>query len=461
MEETDKEEGEEGTEPSGVSRRKFLKYATIGGAAAAIAAIGAGYFTGLIKLGGKERPPWEVAPGIVDYDKVRDTISGPVTLRVAQWFDYWPGSFLTDSPWSFQTYMKEEYNIDVYPQVEYFLSNEELFLWLTLEGREYDVIFPSNYYAVLLDKLGMIYNINRSWVPNVDNLDTTLLGVPPEDPWERRQNGDLRSLPYFWGTTGVAYRSDIFTREDIEKLGWEVFLQTSYYSPIKNEEKTLVKNMTLLEDERDVLMVGFKKAGWEWQKSQGLQPTGDLPPYGIQWTSNETEKWKVDAAGEWLFKMKPNLFDFTSTAVIPNLQNSVVYTCQAWNGDVVLAQAPDATKPWPVDYILPKEGAAWWIDAMSIPSTARNLWLAHQFMNYIHEPEVMKRLTEWNKYATTNLKAKSMLVPASNGYDMREDLRLYPDEITWRRFDLTLDVGLEVVNGIYKELWDQLAFGGG
>ena len=192
-----------------------------------------------------------------------------------------------------------------------------------------------------------------------------------------------------------------------------------------------------------------------------MTPSGSLPPHGVQWTSNETDLAKFESVRTYLFEARPNIFDFNSTNVIPTLQTGAAWVNQAWSGDVILAAAPDANTPFQVDYLIPKQGASWWVDAMSIHSEATNLWVAHEFLNYIHEPEVMKRLTEWNRYSCTNQTAYDLLQPmgASGQWDMRTDPRLYPDDETFKRLDLIQDVGLDVLQQIYNPLWDELKFG--
>ncbi len=441
--------------PRKIGRRRFLKYAAVGGVAAAAGALGLGYLTGFIRIGGQSRPAWEIADGVVDYDRVPIPERGStLTLRIAQWFDYWQPKFLDDSDWSFRSYMQSTYGIDVHYLVDYFTSNEELFLWISpLQKKEYDVIFPSNYYVELLNNANWIYNLKKDWLPNMQHLDPRFVNVPADKPFDRRPNGEQVSLPYFWGTTGIGYRTDYISAADIEAQGWDFFLQSTYQS------EQLAGRMNLLDDERDVITMGLKGAGWKWQESQGLTPTGMVPPDGQQWTSNDVEDSKTQAARNYLLQAKPNLFSFTSTNVIPSLQNGVAWANQGWSGDIVNAIAPDSAE-FPIDYIVPRQGGTWWVDCMAIHSKSKNIWLAHQFMNYIHQPDVMVRLTEWNKYSCANLAAWELLGPQGlTGWEIKYDPRLYPDDAAWRRLDLTRDVGLDVTQRVYDPLWEDLKFG--
>lgn len=438
--------------PRGVSRRKFLKLLGIGGAVAAAGGLAGGYLTGVLGPRSTEEAPWEVAPGVVDYDLVPPEITSG-TLRVAQWFDYWPGSFILD----FEKYIQEKYGATVRVEVDIYTSNEELWLWLTLNRREYDVFFPSNYYVELMNNADLVYNLNPDWLPNVGHIDPGQMGVPQDDPYDRRTDGSLIALPYYWGTTGMAWNTDNVAREDVEGLGWDFFHETSYDSPVAGETLDLVRKMSLLEDQRDVLMMGFKGAGWEWQIEEGMTPTPFVPPDGSQWTSNETDPARIAAGENYLLEAKPQVFAFESAQQGVWLIQAFMYLAQAWNGDIANAKQPQSPRPNPIDFAVPYQGGSRWIDAMAIQSTSRNLFLAHEFMNFIHDPQVNRKLTDWNLYPTPNLTAKEMLSTyPGTGYDPREDPLIYQPPEVLRRCDFQRDVGVRVLQDYYFPIWSEL-----
>ncbi len=453
--------------PEGVSRRRFLKLLGIGGAAAAVAGgLGYGFLSGAFsRPRPEEEVPWEVAPGVVDYSMVSEEIAN-TTLKVAQWYDYWPGSFILD----FQNFIKEKYGVSVKVVQDIFVSNEELWLWLTLNKREYDVFFPSNYYVELMEGADMVYNLNPDWLPNIQYIDPKQMNVPAEKPYDRRADGSMIALPYYWGTTGMAWNYEWIADADIEAEGWEFYLRKTYNSP-KGETLNLEGNLLLLDDQRDVLMMGFKGAGWKEQLEEGLTPTAiplnSAPPYNgeYQWSSNETAPEKLQKAKEFLLAAKPQVFKFESAQqgvwLIPGPGGKPFkFVSQAWNGDIANAKQPQAPTPNPINYMVPKQGGARWIDAMAIHSRSRNLFLAHEFLNFIHDPEVNKRLTDWNLYPTPNLAAKDILRTYPKGpgqtYDPREDPLIYHPDSVLLRCDFEKDVGLEVLQDHYFPIWTEL-----
>ncbi len=420
---------------------------------------------GIVKGPQNPPPPWEVAPGIVDYSLVPEKqLAGPTPniLKVAQWYDYWPGSFITD----FETYMQKTYGMNITVQVNIYDSNEELFEWITLGRQSFDVFFPSNYVVDLMKHGSMIYNINPDWVPNMANLNPYFVGVPQNNPFDQRLiNGRMEpvSLPYFWGTTGIGYRTDIVPQADVQANGLDFFWKQSFTPTVSGYSAVpLAGKMQMLDDERDVIGFGLKKAGWEAQKAAGLTPTAAVPPTGTQWTENETDSQRLSSAGDWLYRAKPNLFDFESTTDTSSLIAGSLYLNQVWSGDVMYAKRPDQNVPLPIGYEVPIQGSAWWIDCMAIQNTCRNLWLAHEFFNFIHNvtdpwPE-NQVLTAWNLYSTPNQACYEYFLnhPYPNGWNMAEDPILYPniyDPAVMDRCDIQGDVGYDVLLNEYDPIW--------
>jgi len=453
--------------PRRITRRDFLKWSAAAGLTSTLAGMGVLSALGIVRGPQEPVPAWEVEPGVVDYDLVPEGLSGPTPniLKVAQWYDYWPGSFLVD----FETHIRDTYGLEVNVQDHWdiYTSNEELFHWLTINKRRYDLIFPSNYFVDLMKKTNMIYTLNDAWLPNLgagfSNMMSGLVNVPAGNPYDRRNvNGEWQwvSVPYFWGTTGIGFRTDKLPVEEIKELGWDVFWMDSYQPRAPGYERVeLRKKMRMLDDQRDVIGTGLKKAGWEWQKAQGWIPTGRFPPDGPQWTTNDTEPEHVKPAGDLLFAAKPNLFDFNSTDQSTSLIGGSAVLNMAWSGDMMYAIQPNANVSYPVEYIIPRQGSSWWVDCAAIHSKSRNLWLAHQFLNFIHDPKQNMALTKWNLYSTPNQLTFDALPPFPNGYNMKDDARLYPNIYApedFRICDFAQDIGLDALLNLYNPLWFDL-----
>jgi spermidine/putrescine-binding protein len=73
-------------------------------------------------------------------------------------------------------------------------------------------------------------------------------------------------------------------------------------------------------------------------------------------------------------------------------------------------------------FVLP-EGSNWSVDMMCIPSNAANYEGAHDFINFMYEPEIALENCEYVGYSTPNVAAKAMLDPEVSG-----NVYYYPTE---------------------------------
>jgi spermidine/putrescine transport system substrate-binding protein len=382
--------------------------------------------------------------------------------------------------------MQQRWGLNVTVEQEIFTSNEELFEWITLAGKKYDVMFPTNHVVDAIKKGGFIYNLELAWIPNYANMWADFIHVPqgvasPDNLDQRLdpspsggQTLNTVSVPYFFGTTGIAFRIDKIPKADVEAIGLDFFTMPSYTPSNGMPTVTLTNKMRMLEDMRDVFTFGLKKAGQLSQQAQGIPFSPYTTDYtdtkgtlwkGTQWTSNETDAARVRAMADWLFRAKQNLFDFNSTEDTPSLIADVAVLNQAWSGDIAYAQRPDQTSQLPADFVLPYQGSRWWEDTCVIHSQSRNLWLAHEFINFIHNVDSPwqenQLLTRWNLYPTPNKACFDWLVsnPFPNGYDMTADVRLYPNLLApddWARCDIPRDVGTYALLNEYNPLWFDL-----
>lgn len=417
-----------------------------------------------------------------------DFPSGKKTLVVAQWYDYWPGAVVSN----FGNWMSQKWGIDGV-SVEWtsniYTANEELFTWVTQTGRKFDVMFPTNYTVETLEKAGQLVNMKPDWIPNyinifgkyvdnpdvpnewnavlnsfggynnpgrVDFRDPTLNGYAYRMNQEtypnprgtdsgiqwNTNNPGLVAVPYQWGTTGIGYRYDVFAREDIENYGWEVFGLKTYTNSKTGATYDLTGKKMMLDDLREVFTAALKEVGWNEQEAAGMTPTAIAhnpdPPWNgaYQWSANEFSNDKLSAARDWLLSWINDSWGFNTPQQGPWLANKQMYVDHAWSGDVIYAIRPYSTGAPPVDYFVPRQGGARWIDNATIHRESENLWLSHQFINYILEESpgwgIGSWISAWNSYATPN--APSFYVLHTDpkytyytGWNQTTDRRIYAD----------------------------------
>jgi len=379
-------------------------------------------------------------------------------LNVAQWYDYWPGTVIRD----FGRYMEERFNLPGCRALwtsNIYTSNEELFTWITQTGRKFDVMVPTNYTVETMEKAGLVVNLNREWLPNYNNMfgpvpsATDVQAIEdglwhPEryvrsgvttyptyggynnaagydfrtpalngyqyrmsaetypnprgtDTFTWNESNSLLAVPYQWGTTGIGYRTDIFAKEDIDAMGWEVFELPRYRNSVTGREYDLTKKKMMLDDMREAFTAALKAVGWKKQEELGMTPTNQVRSQGeFQWSNNEVDDSKITAAQEWLLSWRGTTWGFNTPQQGPWLVSGTMFVDQAWSGDVMYAIRPNSSQFLPVDYFVPRQGGARWIDNMVIHRESEKLWLSHQFINYIQEPRIQTIISAWNLYAS-------------------------------------------------------------
>jgi spermidine/putrescine-binding protein len=312
--------------------------------------------------------------------------AGPIErdLNLYIWSDYLADTTVPD--------FEREFGVRVV--VDTYESNEEMLARLLAGATGYDLLLPSSYVFPVLLAHDLIAPLDRSLLTNRGNV-APLFADPSWDP------GAVHSVPWQWGVTGIAYRSDLVAeRPD----SWGVFLDPRYRG-----------KMTMLDDLRDVVGSFLKFRG---RSLNSVDPA-------------ELAQARADATAA-----KANLKAFVSATVKSQLIAGDVWIAQLWNGDTQQARAEEPA----IAFALPREGSMIFVDALVIPRSARHPRAAHEFLNYILRPEVAAALSDKTGYGTTN-QAALPLTRAKLPYPSRDELS---------RLEYQADLG----SG--GELWDRI-----
>ena len=287
-------------------------------------------------------------------------------------------------------------------------SNETMYAKVKLAQKDgYDVVVPSTYFVSKMGRENLLQPLDHQLLPNRKDLDPQML----DKPFDR---GNVYSIPYMWGSTGIAVNAK--------------FIDPSKITSWKDLWNPLYKGQVLLQDDlREVFHMALKLQG----KS-----------------SNTTDPKEIEAAYGLLKELMPNVLLFNSDSPrLPYLAGEVAIG-MIWNGEAWMAaqENPD------IRYIYPKEGANLWVDSFVIPKSARNLKNAHAFINYMLKPEVAKKCVEQNGYATTVLSTLPLLDEKA-----RTSPTIFPPPEIVAAGEFQLDVGEALP--IYQKYWEQLRAG--
>lgn len=267
---------------------------------------------------------------------------------------YLPGEYLGENVISD---FESQYGVSVI--VENFDSNEMMYTKLQA-GDQYDVLIPSDYMIERLIKGDYLQPLDKSLIPNLDNLADAVVGLDydAEGEW---------SAPYFWGSVGLVYNHENVDPAVIEEEGWEILRDTDYAGRIY-----------IYDSERDSFMMAFKALGY---------------------SMNTDDPAEIEDAYEWLRQMNNTMSPiYVTDEVIDNMMNGYQDIAVVYSGDatVILDENED------MSFFMPNEGTNIWCDAMVIPKNAENPKLAHEFINYMLSYEAAYDGSETVGYASPN-----------------------------------------------------------
>ena len=314
-------------------------------------------------------------------------------VNVYNWSDYIDESVLAD--FTKETGIKVVYDV--------FDSNEILETKLLAGGTGYDVVVPSGTFLARQIQAGVFQPLDKSKLKNLDKLwDVISARTEAYDP------GQKFSINYMWGTTAIGYN----TKAAQERLGGAVVSWDAVFDPEK--------------------LAKFKDCG-----VHVLDAPEELVPAALNFLGknpDSKDKADIEAAGELLAKMAPNVQKFHSSEYINALANGDICLAVGWSGDVFQARdrAAEADAGVEIGYAIPSEGALMWFDQMAIPADAKNVEEAHIFLDYIMRPEVIAKASNYVYYANGNKASQPLLEK-----DVLEDPAIYPDEATTNKLYTT------------------------
>jgi len=311
-------------------------------------------------------------------------------VRVFNWSDYIDESILED--FTKETGIKVTYDV--------FDSNEVLETKLLAGKTGYDVVTPSGSFLARQIKAGVFQKLDKSKLPNLSNMWPEISErTAVYDP------GNEFSINYMWGTTGIGY----------------------------NEGKVKERMADAPVDSLDLI---FKPEIVSKFKDCGifvLDTPEEIIPMALNYLGidpNTTNADDIKKAEELITSIRPNIQKFHSSEYINALANGDICIAVGWSGDILQARdrAEEAKNGNVIGYKVPKEGTMVWFDQMAIPSDAKNVDEAYEFLNYLMKPEVIAKASNYVNYANGNLASKEFI-----SEEVKNDPSIYPDEATMKR----------------------------
>ena len=273
------------------------------------------------------------------------------TLRIYNWGEYVGEHIIQD--------FEKETGAKV--MLENFDSNEQMYIKVA-NKEAYDILVPSDYMIERLISEGYLQKLDKSKLTCMDKLNKAVKGLPYDPKNEY-------SVPYFWGTVGIVYDKTKVSEEDLKKEGYNIFLDQKYKGDIY-----------LYDSERDSFMMALKALGY---------------------SMNTSDQGEIDKAYQWLLKcvgtMKPEI---VTDEIIDNMAQARKALGLIYSGDATYVMAENPK----MGYYLPDSGTNQWSDAMVIPKNAKNVDLAHAFINYASDYDGAYDNSSYVGYTSANKK---------------------------------------------------------
>ena len=281
-------------------------------------------------------------------------------LNIWTWGIYCP-DFATDS-------FEEEYGIKV--NCTFYHGNEELWSKIQAGHEGLDIIQPSNHMIQRFAGAGLLSPIDINKIPNYQGLSE---GFKKAE--YNTLDGKQYSVPYTFGVMGMAYRTDMVKEAP---TSWGALWDKRYKGRIAFSRNPvdacfavaqyLGMDITLLDEDTDAKLVLIKKKMRE-QNPLLLKRIGSLEEMKNLLASGEI--WLTSADDGMIHKME-------------------------LDGQ-------------PVKFVIPKEGAAAWIDQFCIMSDAAHKDAAYKWINHMLSPKIASQMIKKMGYMVVNAEAASGL----------------------------------------------------
>lgn len=233
-------------------------------------------------------------------------------------------------------------------------SNDTALAKIEAGGHGFDLVVPSaNYVGIFRDK-GLLTELDLSKLPNHKNIAPEWRDVD----WDP---GRIHSVPWQWGSTGIAVNTSVYPGDINTSAVW---------LEVPDELKGKIN---VVPEMNDVVALATMYAGGEFC-------TEDLE------VLNRVRDLLVAAKPDWIS------MDYGATE---KLSNNDWAASVNWSGSSMRARLANPA----VAYGYPREGYILWMDSVALLKDARNVEEAYRFIDFILTPENAAMISAFARYS--------------------------------------------------------------
>ncbi|MBK8135528.1 MAG: spermidine/putrescine ABC transporter substrate-binding protein [Anaerolineae bacterium] len=268
------------------------------------------------------------------------------SLSLFNWATYIGDNTVSD----FETLCGVTVSYDVYE------SDEALIARLRQGNPGYDIAFPTDYAVDIIIRDGLAGEIDLENIPNIVNIDERYL-APYFDP----ENG--HSVPYVWGTTGIAY--------DLDATGVDI---TTWEQVFEYEGR-----VAWLDSPRAMFGAALTVLGFD---------------------PNTTDVEEIEQAKNYLIEHASNVIAIASDDGDTLLAQGEVDIAVEYGGDVFQQIAECDCEN--LKYAVPAKGGVLDLTSVLMLGDGPNPELAQVFMDYLLDPNVHAAIVNTIYYPSPN-----------------------------------------------------------
>lgn len=289
--------------------------------------------------------------------------------------------------------------------VDAFDDMETMYQKLSKSSAVYDVVLVSDAIMPRMIEEKLLKPLDQKKIPNMNQMDPLYMNLAM-DP------NNVYSVPYMFGTVGIVYNKTL-VNEPVDS--WSALWNEAYAGRV-----------FMFDTYRDTFGAALKLLGY---------------------SLNEKDPSAIKAATDLLIeqrkKVNPIYGVDNGTLLIPAGETAIN---MIWSGEGLNLQAenPDLV------YVVPKEGANFWIDSLCIASKSEAVKEAHQFINFVSDKESALRIAEEIGFTTPNKEARAL-----QPEEVKNNPNAYMSPEVMARCELYIDFSQEVKDTYFKA-WNQL-----
>jgi putrescine transport system substrate-binding protein len=342
--------------------------------------------------------------------------SGDRVVNVYNWSDYIAPGVLDD--FAKKTGIKVRYDT--------FDSNDTVEAKLLAGKSGYDVVVPTAYFLERQIKAGIFQKLNKAKLPHLVNLwPEVTKKLAAYDP------GNEYAVNYMWGTTGIGYNVAAAKKAlggDGKVESWDIVFKPENLAKFKS------CGVDMLDSAEDIFPAALSYLG--------LNP-------------NSKDPKDLEKAADLVAKVRPSVRKFHSSEYLNALATGEICLVVGWSGDIKQAQkrAAEAKNGVEIRYSIPDGRAQMWFDNLAIPKDAAHVDEAHAFINYLQDPHVAAKNTDFVSYPNGNLASQQYIDKT-----ILNDPTIYPPPQTMARL-FTISANDPRTQRVMNRVWTRVKTG--